>query len=68
MATVTLNYNKRNTNAVNLVNYLRTLDFVKISDNRENVLQDMRQSKIEAEALSERKAKGYTVDEIISMI
>ena len=34
MSTVTLEYNARSTKAMHLLNYLRTLDFVRVSDSR----------------------------------
>lgn len=34
MSTVTLEYNARSTKAMHLLNYLRTLDFVRVNDSR----------------------------------
>ena len=68
METVTLQFDMHNLSARNLLNYIRTLDFVRVCDDKEAILEDMRQSKREAEALARQHRQGHTIDEILSMI
>ena len=68
METVTLQFDMHNLSARNLLNYIRTLDFIHVCDDKEAILEDMRQSKREAEALSHHPRKGHTINEILSMI
>lgn len=68
METVTIQFDRHNLSARNLLNYIRTLDFVHVCDDKEAILEDMRQSKREAEALANSPRQGHTIDEILSMI
>lgn len=68
METITLQFDAHNNMAKNLLNYIRTLDFVHVCDDKENILEDMRQSRKEAKAIAASKKEGHSIDEILDMI
>ena len=65
MPTVTLQYNARSVKAAHLLNYLMTLDYIKITSNDELFLSELRDAAKEAKQVASGKKKGKTLDKFL---
>ena len=65
MPTVILNYDARSTKANNLLKYLMSLDFIKITSEDEYFLSEIKEASKEAKKIATGKAKGVPVSELL---
>jgi len=73
-STVTITYDSSNTAALEAIRSMRKMEFLKVSkatpvkSGKEALLEEMRQSRREAEQIMRGSGKGHTIAEILETI
>lgn len=65
MPAIILNYDARSAKAKNLLKYLMSLDFIKITSEDEYFLTDVKEASKEAKKIAMGKSKGIPINELL---